>query len=340
MISRDPIYRVRGVGNSIRLRRIRAGVPQFIVGKSYRFALLLLIIAVTVNAALQSNFFRPSVLSDDLQTYLPLMLLAAGQTIVIIGGGVDLSVGAIVSLVDVLVVRTMGGNPGASQVFLAIGLGLATGVLAGLINGICVAYLRFQPIVTTFATSFVFSGLALWVMSSPGGNVPPGLVDAYQANLLGLPVVLWVMVVVLVLWNFLRSTRYGRYLYAVGGQSMSAYVTGVPVSLVRLSTYIFSGLMAAFTAVALVMSTNTGDPLIGGPMTLESIVAVVLGGTRLSGGQGGVAGSLIGVVILSLILNIISFANIPTWWQTIVNALIVLLALTGPGIVALVRRKL
>ena len=170
--------------------------------------------------------------------------------------------------------------------------------------------------------------------------MPPSLVDAYQANLLALPVVLWVIAVVLVLWNFLRSTRYGRYLYAVGGQSMSAYVTGVPVSLVRLSTYILSGLMAALTAVALVMSTNTGDPLIGAPMTLESIVAVVLGGTRLRGGQGGVAGSLIGVIILSLILNIISFANVPTWWQTLVNALIVLLALTGPGIVALVRRKL
>ena len=321
------------IANTIQLQRIA-------LRQSYLFALLLLIIAVAVNAALQPDFFRPGVLSDNLQSFLPLMLLAAGQTIVIIGGGVDLSVGAIVSLVDVVVVRAMGNSPGASQVLLAIALGLASGVLAGVVNGICVAYLRFQPIVTTFASSFVFSGTALWVMSSPGGNVPPSLVDAYQANLLALPVVLWVIAVVLVLWNFLRSTRYGRYLYAVGGQSMSAYVTGVPVSLVRLSTYILSGLMAALTAVALVMSTNTGDPLIGAPMTLESIVAVVLGGTRLRGGQGGVAGSLIGVIILSLILNIISFANVPTWWQTLVNALIVLLALTGPGIVALVRRKL
>jgi ribose transport system permease protein len=181
--------------------------------------------------------------------------------------------------------------------------------------------------------------MALWVMSSPGGNVPPGLVDAYQSDFLGVPAVLWVMVAVLVLWSFLRSTRYGRYLYAVGGQSMSAYVTGVPVSFIRFSTYVLAGLMAALSAVAVVMSTNTGDPLIGGPMTLESIVAVVLGGTRLSGGQGGVAGSLIGVAILSLILNIISFANVPTWWQTLINALIILLALTGPGLVALVRRR-
>jgi ribose transport system permease protein len=320
------------VANTIQLRRIA-------LRQSYLFALLLLIIAVVVNAALQPNFFRPSVISDNLQAFLPLMLLAAGQAIVIIGGGVDLSIGAIVSLADVLMVRTLGNNPSAAPVFQAIALALAAGVLAGLLNGLCVAYLRFQPIVTTFATSFVFSGMALWVMSSPGGNVPPGLIDAYQSNVLGVPTVLWVMIVVLVLWSLLRSTRYGRYLYAVGGQSMSAYVTGVPVSLIRLSTYIFAGLMAAFAAVALVMSTNTGDPLIGGPLTLESIVAVVLGGTRLSGGQGGLAGSFIGVVILSLILNIISFANVPTWWQTLINALIILLALTGPGIVALMRRR-
>lgn len=325
----------------IRTPAVNMGLLQRIaLRQSYLFSLLLLIIAVVVNAALQQNFFRPSVISDNLQTYLPLMLVAAGQAVVIIGGGVDLSVGAIVSLADVVVVRTLGNNPGTTQIFLAIALGLASGLLAGLINGICVAYMRFQPIVTTFATSFVFSGVALWVLPTPGGYVPPGLIEVYQANVLGVPAVLVVMVAVLLLWSFLRSTRYGRYLYAAGGQPMSAYVSGVPVSLVRLSTYVIAGLMSALAAVALVMSTNTGDPLVGGPMTLSSIVAVVLGGTRLSGGQGGIAGALIGVAILSLILNIISFANVPTWWQTLINSLIILLALTGPGIVALVRRKL
>ena len=119
---------------------------------------------------------------------------------------------------------------------------------------------------------------------------------------------------------------------------MSAYVTGVPVSRIRISTYALAGFLAALTGLMLVMNTGTGDPLIGPPMTLNSIVAVVLGGTRLRGGQGGIAGSLIGVIILGLILNIISFANVPSWWQTLVNGLIVMLALAGPGIIALVRR--
>jgi ribose transport system permease protein len=307
--------------------------------QTYQVALGLFFVAVIINYLLQPNFFRPAVLSGNLQTYLPLMLLTAGQTIVIIGGGIDLSIGAIVSLASVVMVHTMGDHPTTTQIFLAIGLGLLSGILAGLFNGICVAYLRFQPIVTTFASSFVFSGLALWVMPSPGGNVPSFLVDAYQATPLGLPLTIWIGALVLLLWGLLRSTRYGPYLYAVGGQSMSAYVSGVPVPRIRLSTYTLAGLLAACSGLMLVMNTGTGDPLIGPPMTLNSIVAVVLGGTRLRGGQGGIAGSLIGVLILGLILNIISFANVPSWWQTLVNGVIIMLALAGPGIIAVVRRQ-
>lgn len=313
--------------------------------QSYLFSLLLLLVAVLVNYALQPNLFQPAVLNGNLRSYLPLMLVAAGQAVVIIGGGVDLSVGAIVSLVDVVIVHLLGTNAGPSQILLAMAAGLGAGVLAGAFNGFCVAYLRFQPIVTTFASSFVFSGLALWIMPSPGGSVPQGMMDAYQTNPLDISLVLWLIVLLLLLWRLLASTRYGRYLYATGGQPMSAYVTGVPVSLVRLSSYAIAGLMAACSALVLVVSTGTGDPLIGtggsnggAAMTLPSIVAVVLGGTRLSGGQGGVAGSLIGAVILSIILSIIAFANVPTWWQTLVNGLIVMLALAGPGIVALLRR--
>ena len=307
--------------------------------QSYLLALLLLCIAIVVNAALQPNFFRPGVINGNLQTYLPLMLLAVGQTVVIIGGGVDLSIGAIVSLVNVVIVRVLGTTPTVSQIVLAIVLGLLVGMIAGVVNGICVAYLRFQPIVTTFATSFIFSGTALAILSSPGGTVPSFLMDAYQSSPFGIPLTLWVMLVVLLLWWLVRSTRYGPYLYAVGGRSLSAYATGVPVSLVRLSTYTLAGLLAAAAALTLVLGTGTGDPLIGNPMTLSSIVAVVLGGTRLSGGQGGIFGSLLGVIILGLILNIISFANVPTWWQTLVNGSIIVLALAGPGIFALLRRR-
>jgi ribose transport system permease protein len=306
---------------------------------SYVFALLLLAVAAGVMFALNPNFFRPAILNGNLRTYMPLMLLAAGQTVVVIAGGIDLSAGAIVSLVNVVMVMMLGVDPNGAQIITAIGLGLLTGVLAGLFNGVCVAYLRFQPIVTTFASSFVFGGLALFIMPSPGGSVPASLADLYRTNPLGIPLALWIGALVVAVWVLVRGTRWGRYVYAVGGQPLAAYITGVPVNPVRLSTYAISGLMAALAALALMLSTGTGDALIGNPLTLGSVVAVVLGGTRLSGGQGGVAGALIGVLVLGMIRSIISFANVPTWWQTLADSLIVVLALAGPGLLALLRRK-
>lgn len=312
-------------------------VRRALAGRSYLFSVLLLIIVVAINYALQPNMFRPASLSGNLRTYLPLMLLAAGQAIIVIGGGIDLSIGAIVSLVNVIIVRALGVDPSPGRIALAIALGLLAGTLAGAFNGLCAAYLRFQPIITTFATSFVFSGLALWVLPSPGGVVPPDLLRAYAANPLRIPLAIWVAALVLLLWGALRATRFGTYLYAVGGQPLSAYVTGVPVSLVRLASYSIGGLLAACGSLALTLNTGTGDPLVGGPMTLPSVVAVVIGGTRLSGGQGGIAGALIGVVVLRLLDSIISFANVPSWWQTFAQGMIVMVALAGPGLVALVR---
>lgn len=316
------------------------GVRRLLRRQPYLFALLLLVIAVAINYALQPNFFRPAALSGNLRTYLPLMLLATGQTIVVLAGGIDLSVGSIVSLTNVVVISAMGGaEAGAGQIAAAIALGLGAGALAGALNGFCVAYLRFQPIITTFATSFLFSGLALTVMGSPGGSAPAGLQSAYASRPLGIPTAIWVALVLLLLWGLLRSTRYGRYLYAVGSNELAAYTSGVPVPLVRLSSYVLAGLLAGATGLALVLSTGTADPLIGEPMTLSSIVAVVLGGTRLSGGYGGVLGTIFGVYILGFIRTIISFAGVPSWWQTLADGLIVMFILAGPGLAALVRGR-
>jgi len=317
--------------NSVQRRRVLRRNP-------YLFALLLLIVALLANLALQPNLFQLRVLNGNIRLFLPLMLLAAGQAIVILGGGIDLSVGAIVSLVNAVVIVTMGDEPTVLRISTALLLALGAGTLSGVFNGIFVSFLRLQPIVTTYATSFVFSGLALYLLPRPGGRVPSELTRFYRSTPFNVPMTLWLVLLLLGVWALLRATRYGRYLYAVGGDAQAAYATGVPVNRVRFSTYVIAGLMAGFAGLALTLSVGTGDPRIGGEqMTLDSIVAVVLGGTRLSGGQGGVAGAVIGVAILGIIRNIISFANVPTWWQTLVDALIILAALAGPGLVRLLR---
>jgi ribose transport system permease protein len=151
-------------------------------------------------------------------------------------------------------------------------------------------------------------------------------------------VAVYVIAVVLLLWFILRSTRYGQFLFAVGGKSDAAYTTGVPVTFVKFSTYVWAGFFAAMAALALTLLTGSGDPRLGDGMTLTTIVAVVLGGTRLSGGQGGIFGAIMGVALLTLVSNIISFANISTWFQDLANALIIIVALAGPETLRMLRR--
>jgi ribose transport system permease protein len=305
----------------------------------YLFSLVLLIVVVVINSYLQKNFYKPAVMNGFFRTILPLVILSAGQTVVIVGGGIDLSAGAIASLVNVIMASLMGTHATGGQVALAIAVGLVAGVIAGAINGFCVASLRFQPLVTTFATTSIFSGIALFILPVPGGGVPEWMIEFYMLRPLGVPLALWAILVVFLMWLALRSTSYGRYLNAVGGNAIGAYMSGVPVAWVQFSMYMVSGFMAALCALALTLTAGTGDPLIGQDMTLNSVVSVVLGGTALSGGAGGVGGSLMGAVIISILRNLISFANISNWWQTLAYGLIVLVALVGPGIANQLRRR-
>ena len=143
---------------------------RFLRANPYLFALLLLVILVVVSAFLQKNFFRLGVINGNLRVFLPLMILAVGQTLVIIGGGIDLSVGTMVSLVNAVLVTLITGDPGRGDITLAMVAGCGVGMLAGALNGVCVAWLRLQPIVTTYATSFIFAGLALLILPRLGAS--------------------------------------------------------------------------------------------------------------------------------------------------------------------------
>jgi ribose transport system permease protein len=199
--------------------------------------------------------------------------------------------------------------------------------------------MRLQPIITTYATSFLYAGLALLILPNPGGGIPKAFSDFYHDTTpIGLPLAFFAIAVILLAWALVQQTRYGRYVTAVGGKAEAAYETAVPVSAVQFSTYVIAGLMAAFSGIAITMLVSSGNAGTGDQLTLSSITAVVIGGTALSGGVGGVAGAVIGAVILGLIRNIISFANIDTWWQTFVNAAIIVVALAAPGVINLLRR--
>lgn len=302
------------------------------------FALILLVLSLVINFILQPKMFTGNTLNSNMRVWLPIILLAAGQAVVILGGGIDISVGGIVSIINTILATRVGleGSPQAMWQYVL--LSLLVGALAGAINGFFVAYLRLQPIITTYATSFLYAGFALFILPNPGGGIPARIAEFYRSTSpLGLPLAFYIIAIVLGIWWYIRSTRYGNYLFAVGGRPQAAYETAVPVTAVQFSTYVISGLMAAFSGIAITMLSGSGNAEIGSSMTLNSITAVVIGGTAMSGGVGGVVGPVMGAITLGLIQNIVSFAHIDTWWETLVKASIIVAALATPGMINLFR---
>lgn len=304
------------------------------------FALVLLVLAIVMNLVVQPNMFARETLNSNMRVFLPLILLAVGQAIVILGGGIDISVGGTASIVNTILATRVGLQGSPEDMWRYVFLSLLIGLVAGAINGFFIAFLRLQPIITTYATSFLYAGFALFILPNPGGGIPGDIAGLYRSSTpLSLPLAFYVIAIVLLVWLYLRSTRYGNFLYAVGGKAEAAYETAVPVTRVQFGTYVISGLMAALAGIAITMLSGSGNADIGGPMTLNSITAVVIGGNALSGGVGGVAGPVMGAITLGIIQNIISFADIDTWWETLVKAMIIVLALAAPGIVNLFRTR-
>jgi ribose transport system permease protein len=304
------------------------------------FALILLVLSVAINLIVQPNMFARETLNSNMRVFLPIILLAVGQAIVILGGGIDISVGSIVSIVNTVLATRVGLDGPPEKMWQFIFLSLLIGLLAGAINGFFISFLRLQPIITTYATSFLYAGLALFILPNPGGGIPASIAAFYRNSTpLNLPLAFYVVAIILFIWLYISSTRYGKFLYAVGGKAEAAYETAVPVTRTQFMTYVISGLMAALSGIAITMLSGSGNAGIGDPMTLNSITAVVIGGNALSGGIGGVVGPVMGAITLGIIQNIISFASIDTWWETLVKATIIVVALAAPGIVNLLRRR-
>lgn len=298
--------------------------------RPYLPAIAVTLLLFILNGFLQPKTLRPVAIAADISTYLPLILLAVGQTYVILASDIDLSVGSIISLANVVTVSVMtalGGSYGA--IIAGILVGMLVGIMCGVFNGFCVAVLRFQPIVSTFASGIIFAGIALWILPQAGLAAPNAYWETYGDNLVGIPFVLWILAAMAVTAALIAKLVFSRSLLAVGGNIQSAYQSGLSVPRLRISAYVLCGLFSAISALCLTGDTASGDPLLGAKMTLGSVAAVVLGGTALSGGRGNPLGSIFGAVILGLIGSVVFFAGVPFQYQNLVQGLIVLAALAG-----------
>ena len=264
---------------------------------------------------------------NNLSAYLfPLFLAAMAQSVVMLTGGIDLSVGAMISLATVLLATQMYESPGS--MLGAVLLVLAIGALLGLFTGAIVTFARLPAIIVTLATSFLWSGLALFVLDVPGGHLPARFAQGMKGQIGGvLPVTLLVLLAALLVWKAIKTTPLGLSIYAVGDNPGGAYASGVHVRRSRLAAYGIAGVLTMVGGIGLAAYSGTGDPLIGTPYTLAAISAAVLGGVSFFGGQGQLRGTIAGALILGLLIQILFISGLSPSYQRVIQGVVLIVAL-------------
>ncbi len=255
--------------------------------------------------------------------FLPLIIASMAQAIVMLTGGIDLSIGAVLSLV-MSIFAVLAGT--AIGVFGAILIALSVGVLVGLVNGAFVAFARLPPIIVTLAASFLWSGVTLVILPQPGGLIPQELIRAYNKGWNGLALGVVALVAALALWKYIARTRFGLSIYAVGGNEHGAFASGIPVRRVKLWAYGLSGLFAGIAAIALTIQTGTGDANLGTPYTLNTIAAAILGGVSFLGGIGRMRGVVMGALVVAILPILLLFIGVSPFYQLVVQGGILIIA--------------
>ncbi|AWP32928.1 ABC transporter permease [Pantoea eucalypti] len=285
----------------------------------------LLIIVVTFSFLSPVFFTLPNLLNILQQSSIN-ALIALGMTLVIISGGIDLSVGPTAALSAVLGATLMTlGVP----VPLAILATLGVGAMCGLFSGSLIAYAGLQPFIVTLGGLSLFRAIALiYTGGNPVFGIPLAFRSLINSTVLGIPTpIVIVAVIALLLWTVMNKTPLGEYILAIGGNEEAARVAGVPVKRTKVTVYIFSGLLASLASLILIGRLGAAEPTIGNLWELDAIAAAAIGGASLMGGKGSIFGTLIGVVILGVLRNGLTLLNIQAFYQLLATGLIIIIAM-------------
>jgi len=270
----------------------------------------------------------------------PLIFAGMAQTFVILTGGIDLSIGSIIGLTNVIAASLPFLNTPlnvAMWIFIPPVIGLAI----GLINGVIISKGGFRPLIVTLATGAIWQGITLYIMPIPGGAISLSIartVTGFILKMIPTPLVIF-LVAVFIFKYILKRTAFGRSIYALGGNETIAYESGIPCTRVKIWVYGVSGLLGAFAGMFLSSWMFSADPLIGQPYILNSIAVAVIAGTSLAGGRGGIVGIIGGAYIFHLINNILNLLAISTFYQFVAKGLVLILALaiTSSGVTLNIR---
>ena len=303
---------------------------------------VLVLLCVIVSIA-TSKFLKPNNLISVLRQISINAYIALGMTLIIILGHIDLSVGAIVAMSGTLTVGFIvtQGLP----IPVAILLGILLGMAAGMISGMIVTYFRVPAFIITMAMMNVCSGVAYVYSSGQATRINDDFFSAigtgYLFNTIPLPVV-YMIILIIVISFLLGKTKFGTYVYAIGGNREAARLSGVPIKKVEIAVFTISGVLSAFAGLVLCSRMYSGQPSVGSGYELDAIAACVLGGTSMSGGKGRISGTIFGAMVIGVISNGLNLIGVSSYWQLIVKGLIIACAVlldSQKGKISLLKKK-
>jgi ribose transport system permease protein len=304
-----------------------SSLKEFINKKQRELVVVVAIVLLTiVFTALYPAYFSWNTFTQILQQATINGIIAIGMTFAIISGGIDLSVGSVFAIIIVAVgTFTAGGlNP-----IIAAVIGAALGGVIGSINGFLITKMNLQPFIATLGTMSVFRGVAYVITGGwPVLNIPDSFRDMFNHKIVqGVPnSVILMLILAVIMGVILNKTRFGNYLYSVGGNEEAAKLSGVNVDRTKIMGYVICGVCAAFAGMVMLASLGTGEPAAGQGYELDAIAAAAIGGTRMAGGKGTILGTVLGAILLSALKIGMILLNVDTFYQYIATGVIIVLA--------------
>lgn len=299
---------------------------EWLIEQKSLIALLFLIVVVSF---LNPNFFTLDNILNILRQTSVNAIIAVGMTLVILTAGIDLSVGSVLALCGAFAASMIALEV---PVLIAVPTALLAGAALGAISGIIIAKGKVQAFIATLVTMTLLRGVTM--VYTDGRPISTGFTDTADAfawfgtgYALGIPVPVWLMVVVFAAaWYLLNHTRFGRYVYALGGNESATRLSGINVDRVKIGVYAICGLLAALAGIIITSRLSSAQPTAGMGYELDAIAAVVLGGTSLMGGKGRIMGTLIGALIIGFLNNALNLLDVSSYYQMIAKAVVILLA--------------
>ena len=296
-------------------------------GKNWIQTYMLIFIVIglgLVLSVISNNFLTTTNLLNVVRQIAINGILALGMTIVCLTGGIDLSVGSIVAFSGIITAGCLRDYNLPTAVIILIAI--AVGGLLGLYNGYFVAYWNAAPFVVTLSMMTIARGMTyVYSDGRPISNLPAGFLVLGKGSVLGIPLPTVILILVFVLASvMLTKLKFGRYIYAVGGNEHAAMVSGINVKRIKMMVYVLSGIACGIASIILTARVSAGLPTAGSGYELDAIAATVIGGTSLSGGRGRLWGTMVGAILLGIVNNGLDLLNVSSFYQQIVKGLIIL----------------